>query len=71
MKDVLYMIAFAVILSPCLLILNESDTFVPNFIGLAYLILLVLVSKTRLGIRFLDRIGNASDNTCDKLFNNK
>lgn len=37
MKTILTYIFFMVILAPCLLMFNESDTFVPNIIGVAWL----------------------------------
>ena len=37
MKTFLTYIFFMVILAPCILMFNESDTFVPNIIGVAWL----------------------------------
>ena len=46
---------------PCFLVLNESEYFVPNIIGLIYIYALYVASKTRLGklfLRKLERITN-------------
>lgn len=45
MKKVLCWIALAVISLPLMLIVNEGDTAWPNYIGLGYLIFLVLIVK--------------------------
>lgn len=41
---------------PCLLVLNESETFVPNIFGLAYMFGLYLASKTGKGKKFLRKL---------------
>lgn len=41
---------------PCLLVLNESDTFWPNIFGLAYIFGLYLASKTGKGKKFLRKL---------------
>lgn len=46
---------------PCFLVLNESHTFMPNIIGLIYIFLLYVASKTRTGkvfLRKLERVTN-------------
>ena len=57
-KELLTSFLVVVVLLPCILIVNESDTFVPNIIGLAYIILLMLFSKTSLGQKTIKHIDN-------------
>jgi uncharacterized membrane protein len=45
-KGVVNAIALTAIIAPCVLILNESDSFVPNCIGIAYLVALFILAKT-------------------------
>lgn len=45
MKTTLLIFAYSLFLLPCLLVLNESDSFVPNLIGLTYMIALVSYIK--------------------------
>jgi len=45
MKTILLIFAYSILLLPCLLILNESNTFVPNLIGLTYMIALTSYIK--------------------------
>jgi hypothetical protein len=49
MKKVLSILAVTGIIIPCLLICNESETILPNIIGLIYLIVVVALSNTRRG----------------------
>lgn len=55
MKDVLIFILGVAIISPCLLIINESDTFVPNIIGLCYAFVLLCISRRPIAKRILRR----------------
>lgn len=57
-KEFLTSFVVVVVLLPCILIVNESDTFVPNIIGLAYIILLMLFSKTSCGQKAIKHIDN-------------
>jgi len=45
MKTILLIFAYSLLLLPCLLVLNESESFVPNLIGLTYMIALVSYIK--------------------------
>lgn len=47
MKDALCLIACMVALLPCLLILNESESFLPNLAGFIYAVILFLASRTK------------------------
>lgn len=47
MKDALCLITCMVVMLPCLLILNESDSFLPNLAGFVYVGILFLVSRTK------------------------
>lgn len=49
MKKVLSILAVTGIIIPCLLICNESETIIPNILGLIYLISVIIISKTRRG----------------------
>ena len=49
--------AIAILLfMPCLLVLNESNTIVPNLIGFAYIGLLFLAGRTNVGRLFFKRL---------------
>ena len=41
---------------PCLLILNESDSFTPNIVGLVYILSLYATARTHRGKTFFHRI---------------
>ena len=45
MKSIIVYIAIMVILTPCLLIFNESNTILPNLIGFAYIGILFIVFR--------------------------
>ena len=47
---------------PCFLVLNESESFVPNIIGLIYMFLLYMASKTRTGKLFLRKLERVTNN---------
>lgn len=49
MKHILTFLAGTLYLLPCLLIFNESDTFVPNFIGFAHIGIFYIASRTEIG----------------------
>jgi hypothetical protein len=61
MKDFITSVLAICIVLPCLLIVNESDTFVPNIIGAIYTLLLLLIAKTDKGrviINYIDKLIN-------------
>ena len=45
MKSIIVYIVTMVILTPCLLIFNESNTILPNLIGFAYIGILLIVFR--------------------------
>lgn len=45
MKTIFLIFAYSLLLLPCLLTLNESESFTPNLIGLLYMIALVSYIK--------------------------
>ena len=57
-KDIIIAV---VLLLPCLLVFNESYTIIPNLVGLAYMLLLVILSKTKVGKAFSKRIERIND----------
>ena len=56
MKQIMIFTAAVVIFAPCLAVLNESDSFVPNIIGLIYIAFLVMCFRTKYGRRYLTRL---------------
>ena len=56
MKQIMIFAAAVVIFAPCLAVLNESDSFVPNIIGLIYIAFLVMYFRTKYGRRYLTRL---------------
>lgn len=61
------MIITTVIFIPCLLLVNESDTILPNILGLCYFGLLFLLRKTALGEKFVSKLEKEVDKINDKL----
>lgn len=57
-KEFLTSFVVVVVLLPCILIVNESDTFVPNLIGAAYIGLLALLAKTDVWQKVIKHIDN-------------
>ena len=53
---------------PCLLVLNESNTFVPNIIGIIYIIMLYSASKTKIGNRFCKKLHKENERLINKMF---
>ena len=56
MKQIMIFTAAIVIFAPCLAVLNESDSFVPNIIGLIYIAFLAMCFRTKYGRRYLTRL---------------
>lgn len=67
MKDVFNVIALAVICLPLLLILNEGESVVPNFIGLAYACILLLIGKRKSVKRYFEGILESCNNLIDNI----
>ena len=51
MKKIAAIIKATVLILPCILVVNESETFVPNLIGIAYIGCLYLYSRTAAGAK--------------------
>ena len=51
MKKIIAIIKATVLMMPCILVVNESDTIIPNLIGLAYIGCLFLHSRTAAGTK--------------------
>ena len=64
-------ILLTVILLPCLLAFNGSQYIFVNVIGLAYMILLVAVYKTKRGRKFFDRLASDAERVNERIFNFK
>lgn len=56
MKRIFAFILFAIIVAPCVLIFNESDHIWINFVGLGYLLGLVLIGKTKVGKKIFKKL---------------
>lgn len=52
MKDLLNVISVAILLVPCLIIFSEGGSLLWNMAGIAYLLALVGLSRTKAGKRF-------------------
>lgn len=64
-RDVAIWIIAIVAFMPCILVLNESETIIPNIIGFGYIGLLFLVGRTNVGRLFFKRLMSIEN----KLFN--
>lgn len=51
MKKIVAIVKATVLIMPCLLVFNESETLVPNLIGLTYIGCLFLHSRTAAGTK--------------------
>lgn len=51
-------ILLVVIFTPCLMAFSESDTLVPNFVGITYMIILTFVFRSESGKRFARKMFN-------------
>lgn len=56
MKKIIAIIIATVLIMPCILVVNESDTIVPNLIGLAYIGCLYLHSRTAAGTKMWKKL---------------
>lgn len=61
-------ILLTIILLPCLAAFNESDTFVPNILGIAYMFLLAYLSRTKRGKKFCRKVYRDLVRTNDDIF---
>lgn len=53
---------------PCLLVLNESNTFVPNILGFAYISVLFAASRTEKGKKFIKKLYKENERITNILF---
>ena len=56
MKQIMFFTAAIVVFAPCLAVLNESDSFIPNIIGFIYIGFLIIYFRTKYGRRYLTRL---------------
>lgn len=56
MKKVIAIVLMIAIYGPCIMIVNESEVFWPNIVGFIYMLLLLLVHRTRNGGRIMRAI---------------
>lgn len=61
------LIITTLILLPCILLVNESETVIPNIIGLCYVCLLYLSSRTKFGKLFISKLEKEVDRINEKL----
>ena len=55
-KDLICWAVSIIVFMPTLLVLNESNTFIPNLLSFAYIGLLALVARSNIGKMFLKRL---------------
>lgn len=63
MKDVFSFVLMWLLLAPCMLIVNESETIWPNIVGIVYIGIVFLFAKTKVGKKLVKRL----DEFVDKL----
>ena len=66
-KPVILYIAAMLIVAPCLLIISEGDTILPNLIGLCYTYMIYRLSFTNIGKRFVKEINKLNSYITKKL----
>lgn len=62
MRTILTVIVGMVTISPCLLILNESDDFKPNLVGFLWLVILCIIGRTKVGNWAINQVVQANKN---------
>lgn len=70
MKKIIIFIVAMILVFPCILIFNESDSVWVNFVGLAWLLILAIIGKTKYGRKFLKQLYAQfnDDDTTDDLW---
>lgn len=63
MKDVFSFVLMCLLLAPCMLVVNESETVWPNIVGIVYIGIVFLFAKTKVGNKLIERL----DKFVDKL----
>lgn len=61
-------ILLTIILLPCLAAFSESEFFLPNILGIAYMFLLAYLSSTKRGKKFCRKMYNNIVRTNDDIF---
>lgn len=61
MKDVFSFVLMCLLLAPCILVVNESDSIWPNIIGITYIGFVFLFTKTKIGQKFVKKIDELAD----------
>jgi hypothetical protein len=61
------MIVGCVLFLPCLLLFNESGNFTPNLAGLLYVVVLCILSHTKVGKTAIYKVLKANKTIEDKL----
>ena len=62
MRTILTLIVGMVVISPCLLILNESGDFKPNLGGFLWLVILCIIGRTKVGNWAINQVVQANKN---------
>ena len=66
--DMKTIIITTLICLPCLAVLNESESVLPNVLGLAYILILFALSRTNAGKKFCERLYNETEKLNEILF---
>lgn len=66
-KKIIIFVVAMILVAPCLLIFNANENVWINFVGLGWLLILILISKTNTAQRFIQQLDNMfnDDNTDD------
>lgn len=62
------LILSTILLLPCLAVLNESESILPNLFGLVYILILFALSRTNAGKKFCNRLYNETEKLNEILF---
>lgn len=62
------LILSTILLLPCLAVLNESESVLPNLFGLAYILMLLAASRTKIGKKFCSRLYDETEKLNEILF---
>lgn len=62
------LILSTILLLPCLAVLNESESVLPNVLGIAYILILFALSRTNAGKKFCNRLYNETEKLNEILF---
>lgn len=62
------LILSTILFLPCLAVLNESESILPNLFGIAYILILFAWSRTNAGKKFCNRLYNETEKLNEILF---